>query len=187
MHNSHDMMKSYIVLPSFLVVWTLTEFVWCEGTSKGSKMDIEVKQGPAQITILCGNDKIVSKDGVNVVFPLKYKDENSGEYQCVDQAGKPSGQKIFVKFRSCDNCVELDLVSISSLAFGDLAATIVLGVAVYLVASKTHASVVTSQHRSSDKKHLIPFETEKRVQNADYQELRHKGGRREIYDTLSDQ
>ncbi|XP_077422432.1 T-cell surface glycoprotein CD3 gamma chain [Vanacampus margaritifer] len=183
MHNSHDMMKSYAVLPSFLVVWTLIGFVWCEGLNK----DIEVKQGPAEITILCGNDRHVLKDGAKIVFPLPYKDENSGEYQCVDQEGKPSGQKIFVKFRSCDNCVELDLVSISSLAAGDLMATIVLGVAVYLVASQTHASVLNSQHKSSDRKQLIPDETERRVPNSDYQELRHKGGRREIYNTLSDQ
>uniref|UniRef100_A0A3Q2Z1I5 Uncharacterized protein n=1 Tax=Hippocampus comes TaxID=109280 RepID=A0A3Q2Z1I5_HIPCM len=173
MHNSDDTMKSDKVLSSFLVVWTLTEFVCCDE-------DIQVKPGPSEITISCGGNKFVSKDGERVTFPLKYEDDNSGEYECMDETGQPSGQEIFVKFRSCDNCVELDLLSISGLAVGDLIATIVLGVAVYLVASQTHASVIASPHRSTDRKHLIPNETQKRVPNADYQELSHRGGRREI-------
>ncbi|XP_061538671.1 T-cell surface glycoprotein CD3 gamma chain-like [Phycodurus eques] len=183
MHNADDTMKGYTVLPSFFIVWTLTEFVWCD---EGSKIDIVVKSGPGEITIICGQNKNVSKNDKEVTFPLKYKDENSGEYECVDKdhAGKKDGQKIFVKFRSCENCVELDSVTISGLAVGNLMATIVLGVAVYLVASQTHASVITSQHKSSDQRDLIPNDTKRSVPNDEYQELRHKGGRKEIYNTL---
>ncbi|XP_061638366.1 T-cell surface glycoprotein CD3 gamma chain-like [Phyllopteryx taeniolatus] len=180
MHNADDTMKGYTVLPSFFIVWTLTEFVWCD---EGSKIDVVWKSGPGEITIICGQNKYVSKNGKKVTFPLKYKDENSGEYECVDK--DQARHKIFVKFRSCENCVELDIVTISGLAVGNLMATIVLGVAVYLVASQTHASVITSQHKSSDQRHLIPNDTKRSVPNDEYQELRHKGGRKEIYNTLS--
>ncbi|XP_037124532.1 T-cell surface glycoprotein CD3 gamma chain-like [Syngnathus acus] len=175
-------MKSYTVVSSFLVVWTLTEFVWC---GEESNLDV-VKSAPAEITITCGKNKFVSKDGKSEMpLTLKYKDENSGEYACVDQQDQSIGSRIYVRFRTCDNCVELDWWSISSLAVGDLMATIVLGVGVYLVASRYHASVVSSQHRNSDRKHLIPSENQIRVPNPDYQELSHTAGRRQVYDSLN--
>ncbi|XP_061683289.1 T-cell surface glycoprotein CD3 gamma chain-like [Syngnathoides biaculeatus] len=179
-------MKGHTVLPSYFILWTLTEFVRCD---EGSKVDVVVKPGPGEITILCGQNNNVTKNGEQVTFPLKYKDQNSGEYECVgkDQAGQKTGTKIFVKFRSCENCVELDLVSLSGLAVGNLMATIVLGVAVYLVATQMHDSVTTSQPKSSDQRHLIPNDPKRRVRNDEYQELRHKGGHKDIYDTLSNQ
>lgn len=64
-----------------------------------SSTDIKVKPGPAEITISCGIDEFLSKDGEKVKVPLKYKDDNSGEYTCVDKAGQRSGRQIFVKFR----------------------------------------------------------------------------------------
>ncbi|XP_061137726.1 T-cell surface glycoprotein CD3 gamma chain-like [Syngnathus typhle] len=173
-------MKSYTVVSSFLVVWTLTEFVWC---GEESNLNV-VKSGPAEITITCGKNKVLSKGGMSKMT-LKYEDENSGEYVCVDQRDQSMGSKIYVKFRTCDNCVELDWESILGLAVGDLMATIVLGVGVYLVASQYHASVVSSQHRNSDRKHLIPSENQIRVPNADYQELNHTAGRRQVYDSLN--
>ncbi|XP_049581550.1 T-cell surface glycoprotein CD3 epsilon chain [Syngnathus scovelli] len=178
-------MKSYTVVSSFLVVWTLTEFVWC-----GEESNLDVKSGSAKITILCGKDKFLSKDGKNVTAQtLEYKDENSGEYVCVDQGDRSIASRIYVKFRTCDNCVELDWWSISSLAVGDLMATIVLGVGVYLVASRYHASVVSSQHRNSDRKHFYqhpnPNPNQIRVPNADYQELSHTAGHRQVYDSLN--
>ncbi|XP_077467911.1 T-cell surface glycoprotein CD3 gamma chain isoform X2 [Stigmatopora argus] len=176
-------MKRCNIIPYVLVIWTITEFVWCD---KGSYIDFSVRSSHGGITILCGENNKVAKDNINVTFPLMYKDENSGEYECVDLTGKTIGQKIFVKFRSCENCVELDLVSMSGLFCGDLIATIVLGVAVYLVSKQTHAFVINSQHKKSDRKHLTSNETQRSVPDEDYQELRHKDGRREIYHTLSD-
>ncbi|XP_054649331.1 T-cell surface glycoprotein CD3 delta chain-like isoform X2 [Dunckerocampus dactyliophorus] len=141
-HNSHDTMKCSTAVSSLMVLWTLTETVWC----------IEVVHGSGEITIVCtGNNKIVSRNGEIVTFPLKVKDDKSGEYICTN-AANPTQQEtqetIFVKFRSCDNCVELDVVSIAGLAAGELMATIVLGVAVYLVASQAHAGVTSPQHKS---------------------------------------
>nr|XP_057936283.1 T-cell surface glycoprotein CD3 epsilon chain-like [Doryrhamphus excisus] len=183
-------MKYNTVVSSLTGLWMLIEIVWC----KDSKTDITVEPGTGQITIVCtGNNTIVSTNGDYVKFPLKFKDENSGEYKCVpknltpEKARHATGTTIFVKFRSCDNCVELDVLSIAGLVAGEVMATTVLGVAVYLVASQAHAGFTSPQHKSSDRKHLISKEPNRRVPNDDYQELlRHKGGRKEIYDTLSD-
>ncbi|XP_077579179.1 T-cell surface glycoprotein CD3 epsilon chain [Stigmatopora nigra] len=174
-------MKRCNIIPYVLVIWTITEFVWCD---QGSYKDFSVSSTHVGITISCGENNKVAKDNISVTFPLMYKDENSGEYECVDLTGKTTGQKIFVKFRSCENCVEFDPVSISGLFLGDLIATIVLGVAVYFVSKQTH--VINSQHKNFDRKHLISNKRHRSVPNEDYQELRHKGGRREIYHTLSD-
>ncbi|XP_057695450.1 T-cell surface glycoprotein CD3 delta chain-like isoform X2 [Corythoichthys intestinalis] len=181
-HHSDDTMKGCKIVLYYFVILTLNEFVWCD---KASNTDFTVRSTYGEITLLCGENNKVTKDDKNVTFPLKYKDESTGEYQCVDRTGKQR-QKIYVKFRTCENCVELDLVSISGLAVGDLMATIVLGVAVYLVASHTHAFVATSRHKRSDREHLISNETQRRVPNEGYQELKYKDGRREIYHTLSD-
>ncbi|MED6285337.1 hypothetical protein CHARACLAT_028260, partial [Characodon lateralis] len=67
---------------------------------------------------------------------LPYHDSSTGEYSCGDD------EKIFVKFRTCDNCVELDTSSIVGLAVGDVVATIVVGVAVYLIASQARTGQV---------------------------------------------
>lgn len=37
---------------------------------------------------------------------------------------------------ACDNCVKLDQISIAGLVIGDVIATIVIGVAVYLIVSQ---------------------------------------------------
>ncbi|XP_061774937.1 T-cell surface glycoprotein CD3 delta chain-like [Nerophis ophidion] len=172
-------MKCNTFLSSLPLLWALTEIVWCNE-------DVKVEVGSGKFTITCnGKNEVVSPTGKSVAYPLKIKDENSGEYKCApgNDGQNPNGTSIFVKFRSCDNCVELDTVSLAGLALGDLMATIVLGVAVYHVASQTHNGLVSTQHKRSDRKHLLPMEERTRVQNDDYQEL--QGGNKEIYNTLT--
>lgn len=53
-------------------------------------------------------------------------------------------------FSACDNCVELDAPSIAGLAVGDVVATIVVGVAVYLIASQARAGQVIQTNKSKD-------------------------------------
>lgn len=105
---------------------------------------------------------------------LEYKDENSGEYECVDPNDESESHKIYVKFRSesravasfsvsfghsklditicvcvaCDNCVELDLVSLTGIAMGSLVATILIGVAVYQTASHSGSNVIGSSSKT---------------------------------------
>lgn len=49
---------------------------------------------------------------------------------------------------ACDNCVELDLVSLTGIAMGNLVATVLIGVAVYLTASHSRSDVTSSTRKS---------------------------------------
>uniref|UniRef100_A0A3Q4HDW9 Uncharacterized protein n=1 Tax=Neolamprologus brichardi TaxID=32507 RepID=A0A3Q4HDW9_NEOBR len=88
--------------------------------------------------------------GIKVICPDSYepketklekRDNNTKEYTCTKSDTEKL--KIFVKFRSCDNCVELDIMSIVGMVIGNVVATIVIGVGVYLLASQTR----TGPHR----------------------------------------
>lgn len=179
-------MKRLVVLPAcLLLLHTLTGAIADSG--------IDVKTGQRGVTILCtgDNEKVVSANGKNVTFPLTSKDENSGEYKCVSDnldeasAKAAAGTKIFVKFRSCDNCVELDTASVAGLAAGNLVTTFVIGVAVYLVASHAQINPITSEKKRSDRKHLLPNEMSSRAPNDHYQELRKTKDPKATYDVLS--
>ncbi|KAI9541288.1 hypothetical protein NQZ68_031616 [Dissostichus eleginoides] len=107
---------------------------------------------------------------------LEYKDEHTGEYEC-------DGEEIYVKFRTCDNCVEFDTSTITGLAIGDVLATIVIGVAVYIIASKTQIGPTTSVKKSSDRQHLVPNAARGGASNDPYQAL--KPRQRDTYDELN--
>ncbi|XP_015224665.1 T-cell surface glycoprotein CD3 delta chain-like isoform X2 [Cyprinodon tularosa] len=85
-----------------------------------------------------------------------------------------------VNMQACDNCVELDTPSIVGLAVGDVVATIVVGVAVYLIATQARTSQVKPAKKKSDREKLVRNE----VQNDDnYQKLIHRG--RSEYDEIN--
>lgn len=108
---------------------------------------------------------------------LAYHDDNTGEYYCQDDK---ENSRIFVKFRTCDNCVELDGASIAGLAVGDVVATIVVGVAVYLIASQARAGQVRQTKKRSDKQNPM----NERTNDSHYQPLR-KGDKEKAYDVLN--
>ncbi|KAM3616313.1 uncharacterized protein V6R79_015831 [Siganus canaliculatus] len=163
-------MKQQLVLPAcLLLLWTLT------GLS--TSIEITAKTVSDGVVFAC-------KDGSNPEQPLKndvskltYDDSQSGEYSCGNE-----GPKIYVKFRSCDNCIELDQSSIVGLAIGNLVATVVIGVAVYLIASQTRPSPTPSNKKSSDRQHLVPNEMSSGGSNDHYQPL--KNTRKDTYDVL---
>ncbi|KAM9853129.1 T-cell surface glycoprotein CD3 gamma chain isoform 1-T1 [Aulostomus maculatus] len=169
-------MKCQLALPACLVLlWGQTAFISCQ------ESDIKVTAVTGGFEVTCKNGEKIMKNGESDVEPLlEYKDENSGEYQC-----QPDGPKIFVKFRTCDNCIELDWAAILGLAFGDVVATIVIGVAVYLIASQARIGPTTSERKSSDRQQLVPNVKRNRVPNDDYQELMRRNDQREAYDVLS--
>uniref|UniRef100_A0A3B3X4B4 CD3 gamma/delta subunit Ig-like domain-containing protein n=1 Tax=Poecilia mexicana TaxID=48701 RepID=A0A3B3X4B4_9TELE len=102
---------------------------------------IEVAETADGIKLSCeGNMSGNGMEGKEL--QLTYRDNYTGEYECKD------GPKIFVKFRTCDNCVELDTSSIVGLAVGDVVATIVVGVAVYLIASQGRPGQVKATKKS---------------------------------------
>ncbi|GAA6226226.1 T-cell surface glycoprotein CD3 gamma chain [Lates japonicus] len=124
-------MKCQVVFPAcLLLLWTLAVFVSTQENEPKLKV-VSISDG---IKINCDTDRF-KKGDENHSEILQYKDENSGEYTCLSKDNEGIQQKIYVKFRTCDNCIELDTPSILGMVVGNVVATIVIGVAVYLIAS----------------------------------------------------
>nr|XP_046244520.1 T-cell surface glycoprotein CD3 gamma chain-like [Scatophagus argus] len=182
-------MKCQTLLPAcLLLLWMLTAPARCQGA--GDKKDkMEVINKSDGIEIKCPPDyeiySTVTNDGVPGA-KVTYKDDNTGEYICKATNNGDDGAKIFVKFRSCDNCIELDVSSVTGIVVGNVVATAVIGVAVYLVASQARVASGapdTSHKKGSDRQHLVPNEMNHRVPNDHYQPLNLKQ-QRDMYDVL---
>ncbi|XP_022616240.1 T-cell surface glycoprotein CD3 gamma chain-like [Seriola dumerili] len=188
-------MKNHLVLPGcLLLLWTLTAFVSSQKEAQKTEVTVTVTTVSDGIKLSCG-DKFVVKDKDNEELGgghLLYSDDNSGEYACSKKPEKqgdtePSSDelpKIYVKFRSCDNCIELDLTSLMGIVIGDVVATIGIGVGIYLIAGHAQTGPVqsTSHKKSSDRQHLVPVEAG-RSRDDHYQRLRHKG-QKDTYDVI---
>ncbi|XP_029028364.1 T-cell surface glycoprotein CD3 delta chain-like [Betta splendens] len=151
--------------------------------TEDKKDEIEVKKLGDGIELKCNdpNSKLRKTGGeeLNQTVKLEYKDENSGEYSCT----ATEKQFIYVKFRTCDNCIELDVPSLVGLAVGDLVATAVIAVAVYLIASQAGVRPSAS-NKASDRQRLVPNDMPSRAPNDHYERLRHKG-QKETYDVIN--
>ncbi|XP_047248372.1 T-cell surface glycoprotein CD3 delta chain-like [Girardinichthys multiradiatus] len=157
-----------------LVLWILTAF--CINHAAG---DINVEKVGDGIMLSCTEGVNVTGNGKNEkTLHLMYHDSNTGEYTCSENENGPN---IFVKYRTCDNCVELDTSSIVGLAVGDVVATIVVGVAVYLIASQARTGQVKPTKKRSDKPNLIQ---NVQTDNSNYQQLRYKNGEKAEYDII---
>uniref|UniRef100_A0A3Q4FYF4 CD3 gamma/delta subunit Ig-like domain-containing protein n=1 Tax=Neolamprologus brichardi TaxID=32507 RepID=A0A3Q4FYF4_NEOBR len=127
-------------------------------------VELQVKEVADGIALSCSDDKInvtsSTVGGVNTKsLHLPYKDDSTGEYKCGEN------DLIFVKFRTCDSCVEVDTPSLISMVIGNVVATIVVGVGVYLIASQT------SQTRTGP---VVSNKKSKSGQKDTYDELVHR-------------
>ncbi|XP_036938105.1 T-cell surface glycoprotein CD3 gamma chain-like [Acanthopagrus latus] len=171
-----------------LLLCTLTEFVsYAQGAVDGK---INVQFIADGIKLSCKGGKFEKKrdnqKDIDNYLELTYNDENTGEYECRSSSDPDQIQilsKIYVKFRTCDNCIELDGGTIAGLVTGNVVATIVIGVAVYLVVSQTRISPSTSHKKSSDRQHLVANEMP-RGTNDHYQPLNTRTRQGDTYDTL---
>ncbi|CAK6980640.1 T-cell surface glycoprotein CD3 gamma chain-like [Scomber scombrus] len=172
-------MKPLIVLCGcLLLLWTLTAFVSCAEDAPKEGITVTAQSGNIKLTCEGSTWKFTPQNVKEHV--LNYTDDNTGEYTCINSEGQGS-TTIYVKIRTCDNCVELDGGSLSSIIVGNVVATIVVGVAVYLIASQARTVPVTSNKKSSDRQHLVPNEA--RATNEHYQPLNHRG-QKDTYDEL---
>ncbi|XP_028430195.1 T-cell surface glycoprotein CD3 epsilon chain [Perca flavescens] len=153
------MMKCQLVLPAcLLLLWTLTASVRCQDQK------IEVREVSGGIKLTCKDKNISDINNKPIDGTLEYNDVNTGEYRCGG-----TEVKIYVKFRTCDNCIELDVPSIVGIVIGNVAATIVIGVAVYLTASQNRTG---SHKKSSDRQPNVPREPSSRAPNPHYEALK---------------
>ncbi|XP_076002566.1 uncharacterized protein LOC142995408 isoform X2 [Genypterus blacodes] len=172
-------MRGHIaLLACVLLLFTLTAFVSCVD----AKSEFKVMKLPDEIKVTCkAEGSSIYKGADKWERPtMAYSDENTGEYAC-KKDGKEEEEKIFIKFRTCDNCIQLDTASVIAMVVGNLVATGVIGVSVYLVASPSQTTT------SLDRQHLIPHNSSSsssRDPNSHYQPLRLKGDK-DTYDVLS--
>uniref|UniRef100_A0A3Q3KSS5 T-cell surface glycoprotein CD3 delta chain-like n=1 Tax=Mastacembelus armatus TaxID=205130 RepID=A0A3Q3KSS5_9TELE len=150
--------------------------------------EVKVNYHPGGIKLSCDKRQIynaTSGEGQGFLL-LDYKDENTDEYTCVNEADESDKEpKIYVKFRTCDNCIELDLTAILGIVIGDVVATIAIGVGVYLLLSQSRLTPMSSHKKSSDRQHLVPNEvSSSRGPNDQYERLRYKGAQKDMYDVI---
>ncbi|KAF7652059.1 hypothetical protein LDENG_00101830 [Lucifuga dentata] len=166
-------------LIAHLLLCTLTAFVGCGADEP--KPQIKVSKLPDGIKVSCVDASlyVFTRDANFSSLNLPYADENTGEYSC----GLDSRSKIFVKLRTCDNCIQLDMPSAIGMVIGNLIATAVIGVAVYLVASQSGNAALSS--KNSDRQHLIPNDNSGKAPNDHYQKLLRHKVQKDTYDKLS--
>ncbi|XP_068173850.1 uncharacterized protein [Antennarius striatus] len=137
-------------ITSCLLLWTLT----AAAVSRGD--EITVKSATNGVDLSCSGGVLRSSRG-DAVGHLTYRDDNS----------------------ACENCIHLDVATIAGLVVGNVVATVVMGVAVYLIASQNRP--IKSHKKSSDKQLLVLNEGGG-ANNEPYQALQPK---RDTYDFLS--
>nr|NP_001117193.1 CD3gammadelta-B precursor [Salmo salar]ABO10199.1 CD3gammadelta-B [Salmo salar]ABO10201.1 CD3gammadelta-B [Salmo salar] len=137
-------MKWTILLAHLLVIWTMTV---AEGTVP--KLQIKVEESSSdKIIVSCPDGYKFQRTNISNQT-LEYKDENSNEYICEKEDQDKDQVKIYVKFRTCDNCIELDTTAAVGMVVGDLVATVLIGVAVYSIASQPKVTLITGKKTSS--------------------------------------
>ncbi|XP_031150828.2 T-cell surface glycoprotein CD3 epsilon chain [Sander lucioperca] len=170
-------MKCQLVLPAcLLLLWTLTASVSCKDVK------ITVKDVSNQFTLACGDNLNITFNEQYMDKPVPYDDVYTGEYTCISADNKEES-KIYVKFRTCNNCIELDVPSIVGIVIGNVAATIVIGVAVYLTASQNRIGPNTAHKKNPDRPQSGPHEPSSRAPYQPYERLQHH--QKDEYDKLN--
>ncbi|KAG7322052.1 hypothetical protein KOW79_014910 [Hemibagrus wyckioides] len=109
---------------------------------------------------------------------LSYKDGDSGDYIC-EHDGKSI--TLTVRFRTCENCIQLDAPALSAVIVGNIVATFFVAFAVYSIAGESKGKSF-SGNKASDKVNLLTngetdtYQQLNPGQSAEYSRL--KGGRR---------
>nr|NP_001187238.1 CD3 gamma/delta precursor [Ictalurus punctatus]ACN96560.1 CD3 gamma/delta [Ictalurus punctatus] len=138
----------------------------------------KVKKTQDLFTFRCNNGKWNLENGNTPdEINLPYKDLNS-VYTC------SKNEKIYeitIKFRTCDNCIELDTPALTAIIVGNILATFLIAFAVYSITAQPKGKNF-SGNKASDKVNLITNgdrETYQQLnpgQNSEYSrlEVRHK-------------
>ncbi|XP_031429395.1 T-cell surface glycoprotein CD3 gamma chain [Clupea harengus] len=119
--------------------------------------------------------KLINASMTDLTLP--YEDARSGEYECFHtdadadadadaDSKKISKGTIHVRFRTCENCIELNWPALVGIILGNVVATILIGVSVYYISTQSKGPSFPSNKASqeSDRRNLIP-------NDATYQQL----------------
>uniref|UniRef100_A0A8C6GUH2 T-cell surface glycoprotein CD3 gamma chain n=1 Tax=Mus spicilegus TaxID=10103 RepID=A0A8C6GUH2_MUSSI len=147
----------------FLVISLLQGTVAQTNKAK-NLVQVDGSRGDGSVLLTCGlTDKTIKwlKDG-SIISPLNAtkitwnlgnnaKDPR-GTYQC--QGAKETSNPLQVYYRMCENCIELNIGTISGFIFAEVISIFFLALGVYLIAGQDGVR----QSRASDKQTLLQNE-----------------------------
>uniref|UniRef100_W5MH75 TYRO protein tyrosine kinase-binding protein n=1 Tax=Lepisosteus oculatus TaxID=7918 RepID=W5MH75_LEPOC len=114
-----------------------------------TKETITVKDEEDKIVFTCEGGKWIDASD-NERLELEYQNKKTGYYTCDSE----NNATLYVKFRTCDNCIQADASTIAGIVVGDLVATLLIGVAVYCVSSQPKGRSY-SNNKASDRVNLL--------------------------------
>ncbi|KAI4897708.1 hypothetical protein NFI96_012941 [Prochilodus magdalenae] len=125
--------------------------------------------------LTCQNSKWSSNSSTTELEILDYEN-----FLHQDKCGSEgSFVEIVIKVRPCDNCIELNPVTITAIAAGNILATILIGVAVYSLTAQPKTKSF-SGNKASDKVNLLhngegdTYQQLNQGQKSEYQVLGHR-------------
>ncbi|KAI1893269.1 hypothetical protein AGOR_G00121970 [Albula goreensis] len=129
------------------------------GSASSQAVDITVAYQATSESLMmtCENGLWPEKGDVveNKTWQIAYKDENSMRYICQSNSDPTDQKWIYVKFRTCDNCIALEAGTVAGILVGEIVATALIGVAVYLIASQPQGKAYRQGNKASDRQNLI--------------------------------
>ncbi|XP_062873189.1 T-cell surface glycoprotein CD3 delta chain-like [Trichomycterus rosablanca] len=154
-------MKSLLLVFGFLLMVKFTV----------GKEEITVDDSSDKLKFTC--DKGIWEINNEKTMELDSKDRSADIYTCVEGEKK---QQLLVRIRTCENCIELDALTLSAIVIGNIVATVFIGVAIYSISSQPKAKIFPG-NKASDRVNLIS-----NGEGDTYQQL--KGGDRDTYSRL---
>ncbi|XP_043936825.1 T-cell surface glycoprotein CD3 gamma chain [Protopterus annectens] len=112
---------------------------------KGTDRKIEWKKNDEKL-------KLVETSNLNhtlIAGSVNDEENINGFYECEDEEKKSAN--IYLFYRRCENCVEMDASTISGIVVADIVATLLIAVAVYCISGQDKSKT----SRASDKQNLI--------------------------------
>ncbi|XP_058866222.1 T-cell surface glycoprotein CD3 delta chain-like isoform X2 [Acipenser ruthenus] len=144
------MAVGWVFITSLITALLLVELVNIQNAA-AAETDIKVKsEGEEIIKLRCENGNWVNNN--NSLLILKNEDTNSKEYVC--QKDDKKNHTIYVKFRTCNNCIKLEAGTVAGIVVGDVIATVLIAVAVYCVSSQQKSGAYIS-NKASDRQNLL--------------------------------
>ncbi|MBN3315460.1 CD3D protein, partial [Atractosteus spatula] len=105
----------------------------CSPPRTGNAQELITAKDEEDKTVFTCNKGSWSNDPAHKTLELEYQNKRTGYYTCNFENNNIT---LYVKFRTCDNCIQADASTIAGIVVGDLVATLLIGVAVYCVSSQ---------------------------------------------------
>lgn len=135
---------------SFMCLFCLLTTVSIDSTNT---VDIQVTEKENGLQLKC-NEGTFQVNG-NGTSTLDLTWDKSGDYKCED-INSPENQIIMtVKMRSSEDLIQLDTTATIAILLGDIAATVLIGWAVYSICAQPKPKSTYQGNKASDRQNLI--------------------------------